>query len=81
MLNGWQRLWLLMCAVWGVFVVSIMFILTYTEDELGLADSVTWSDTAIRVLLVLTIWVLPCMAIYVLGVGMARWRRGHKGKS
>lgn len=43
MLNGWQRLWVLMCVLWGALVVSIMFILSYTEDELGLADSLTWN--------------------------------------
>lgn len=76
MLNGWQRLWILVCVLWGALVVSIFYVLLYTEGELGLADNVSWSDTALRVLLVLVMWAVPCLVIYVLAAGLARWRRG-----
>ena len=80
MLNGWQRLWILVCVLWGALVVSVFYVLLYTEGELGLADNVSWSDTAFRVFLMLVIWAVPCLAIYALGAGLARWRRSSKGK-
>ena len=58
MLNGWQRLWILVCVLWGALVVSIFYVLLYTEGELGLTDNVSWSDTALRVLLVLVMWAV-----------------------
>ena len=63
-LNGWQRLWLLASILWAV-------ILTLA----GMPDRGWTTQSA---LFVVRLWIVPVVAIYGFGLGLAWVRRGFR---
>jgi hypothetical protein len=67
--NGWQRLWLLASIVWAVVLVPLAGILQ--------SDG----PSATEALLVARLWIVPVVAAYGVGLGLAWVRRGFQVES
>ena len=65
-INGWQRLWLLASILWAVVILAL--------------SGIVQSDgpTAVEALLVVRLWIVPIMAVYGFGLGLAWVRRGFQ---
>jgi hypothetical protein len=62
-LNGWQRLWLLTSILWAVVILALA----------GMPDR-GW--TVQSAMFVVRLWIVPVMAAYALGLGLAWVMRG-----
>jgi hypothetical protein len=71
-INGWQRLWLFVSLLWAVVI-------------LALAGSFQSADQPVpnahMVLFVVRLWIVPVVAVYTLGLGLAWVRRGFRVES
>jgi hypothetical protein len=65
MTNGWQRLWLLASILWAVVILALV----------GIPDR---SMTMQSAMLVARLWIVPVMAVYALGLGLAWVMRGFQ---
>jgi hypothetical protein len=69
-INGWQRLWLLASIVWAVVILALAGVLQFDGDRtLPSADAV---------LFVVRLWIVPVVAVYGFGLGVAWVRRGFQ---
>jgi hypothetical protein len=64
--NGWQRLWLLASIVWAVVLLALSGILQSDGPR------------ANEVLFVVRLWIVPVVAVYGVGLGLAWVRRGFQ---
>lgn len=62
-MNGWQRLWALAAALWGLFVAGMMA--TLSSDPAAVAQR--WLSVAFG----LAFWLVPVTFAYALGVAVA----------
>ena len=62
--NGWQRLWLLASILWAVVLLALSGILQ--------SDGPTTNEA----LFVVRLWIVPVVAVYGVGFGLAWVRRG-----
>jgi hypothetical protein len=69
-LNGWQRLWLLASILWAVVILSLAGILQPDRDQ-----------TVQSALFALRLWIVPVVAVYGFGLGLAWVRRGFRVES
>ena len=63
--NGWQRLWLLASILWAVVILALA----------GMPDR-GW--TMQGALFVVRLWIVPVVAVYLFGLGLAWVRRGFQ---
>jgi hypothetical protein len=66
-LNGWQRLWLLASIVWAVVILLLAGRFQPDRDQ-----------TVQSVLFVVRLWIVPVVAVYGAGLGLAWVRRGFR---
>jgi len=66
-LNGWQRIWLLASILWAVVVLLLAGILQSDRDQ-----------TVEGALIVARLWIVPVVAVYGFGLGLAWVRRGFR---
>jgi hypothetical protein len=71
-INGWQRLWLLASILWAVVILVLAGILPF--------ESAT-APTATEALFVARLWIVPVLAVYGFGLGLAWVRRGFRAES
>ena len=69
-INGWQRLWLLASIVWAVVILLLAGILQFDGDQ-----TVPSANVA---LFVVRLWIVPVVAVYGFGLGLAWVRRGFQ---
>ena len=62
-LNGWQRIWLLASILWAVVILALA----------GMPDR-GW--TLHSSMFVVRLWIVPVVAVYALGLGLAWVMRG-----
>ena len=67
-INGWQRLWLLASILWAVVILVLAGILQFDGDQ-----TVPSANVA---LFVVRLWIVPVVAVYGFGLGLAWVRRG-----
>ena len=67
-INGWQRLWLFASMVWALAVLALAGVLQ--------ADGDRTVPSAREAALVVRVWLVPVVAVYVLGSGLGWVRRG-----
>jgi hypothetical protein len=72
-MNGWQRLWLLASVLWAVVILALAGILQSDGDH-----TVRSANAA---LFVVRLWIVPVVAVYVFGLGLAWVRRGFQVES
>lgn len=65
-LNGWQRLWLLVTVIWAIPWAVLIFADMQSGGDVGLASLAFW----------LSGWIIPSLALYALGLGVAWVIRG-----
>jgi len=64
-LNGWQRLWVVLSALW-TGVVACMLALAVQEHDDGW---IHWTPTLLA-------WIAPIASVYAIGAGVVWVRRG-----
>jgi len=69
-LNGWQRIWLLASILWAVVILSLAAI--FQPDR---------AQTVHSALFVVRLWIVPVVAVYGFGLGLAWVRRGFRARS
>ena len=67
-INGWQRLWLLASILWAVVI-------------LALAGPPDRGWTVQSAMFVVRLWVVPAVAVYALGYGLAWVMRGFQAEA
>ena len=67
-INGWQRLWLLASILWAVVILLLAGVLQ--------SDGVQSVPSANVVLFVVRLWIVPVLAVYGFGLGLAWVIRG-----
>jgi hypothetical protein len=72
-INGWQRLWLLASILWAVAILAVSGILQSDGDHA--------IPSANMVLFVVRLWIVPVVAVYALGLGLAWVGRGFQVES
>jgi hypothetical protein len=72
-INGWQRLWLLASTLWAGVILALAGILS--------SDSGRALPSADTVLFVVRLWIVPVVAVYGFGLGLAWVRRGFQVES
>lgn len=65
-INGWQRLWILASILWAVAILALAGI--FQSDR----------PSANEALFVVRLWIVPVVAVYGLGFGLAWVRRGFQ---
>ena len=68
-INGWQRVWLLASILWAVAILALAGRFQPNGDQ---APSMN------MVLFALRLWIVPVVASYALGHGLAWVRRGFQ---
>ena len=66
-LNGWQRIWLLGSILWAVVILLLAGILQPDRDQ-----------TVQSALFVVRLWIVPVVAVYGFGLGLAWVRADFK---
>jgi hypothetical protein len=69
-LNGWQRIWVLASILWAVVILLLAGILQPDRDQ-----------TVQSALFALRLWIVPVVAVYGFGLGLAWVRRGFRVES
>ena len=69
-LNGWQRIWLLASILWAVVILLLAGILQPDRDH-----------TVQSAVFVVRLWIVPVVAVYGFGFGLAWVRRGFRVES
>ena len=69
-LNGWQRIWLVASLLWAVVILLLAGILQPDRNQ-----------TVQNVLFVVRLWIVPVVAVYGFGLGVAWVRRGFQVES
>jgi hypothetical protein len=69
-ISGWQRLWLLVSILWAVAILLLAGIFQPDRDQ-----------TVQGVLFVMRLWLVPVVAVYGFGLGLAWVRRGFHVES
>ena len=69
-LNGWQRIWLLASILWAVVILLLAGILQPDRDQ-----------TVQSALFGVRLWIVPVVAVYGFGLGLAWVRRGFRVES
>jgi hypothetical protein len=69
-LNGWQRIWLLASILWAVVILLLAGILQPDRDQ-----------TLQSALFAVRLWIVPVVAVYGFGLGLAWVRRGFRVES
>jgi hypothetical protein len=69
-LNGWQRLWVLTSILWAVVILLLTGILQPGRDQIVQSA-----------LFVVRLWIVPVVAVYGFGLGLAWVRRGFRVES
>ena len=69
-LNGWQRMWLLASILWTVVILLLSGMLQPHRDQ-----------TVQGILFVVRLWIVPVVAVYGFGLGLAWVRRGFQVES
>ena len=72
-INGWQRLWVVASILWAVVVLLLAGILQ--SDGNQTAASATVAPFVVR------LWIVPVVAVYLFGLGLAWVRRGFQVES
>lgn len=72
-INGWQRLWLFASILWAVVILALAGILR--------SDSGQVLPSAEETLFVVRLWIVPVVAVYAFGLGLAWVRRGFQPES
>ena len=72
-INGWQRLWLFASILWAGVVLALSGILR--------SDSSQALPSANETLFVMRLWIVPVVAVYGFGLGLAWVRRGFHVES
>jgi hypothetical protein len=72
-INGWQRLWVLASILWAVVILLLAGILQFDGDQTV--------PSANEALLVFRLWIVPVVAVYGFGLGLAWVRRGFQIES
>jgi hypothetical protein len=72
-INGWQRLWLLASILWAVVILGLGGILQFDGDQAALSSS--------EAMFVARLWIVPVVAVYAFGLGLAWVRRGFQVES
>ncbi len=67
--NGWLRLWLFASILWAVVILALSGILR--------SDGPTTTET----MFVVRLWIMPVVAVYGVGFGLAWVRRGFHVES
>jgi hypothetical protein len=68
--NGWQRLWLLVSIVWAIVILVLAGALQVDGDQTV--------PSAKAALFVVRLWIVPVVAVYGFGSGLAWVRRGFQ---
>ena len=69
-LNGWQRIWVLASILWAVMILLLAGILQPDHNQ-----------TVQSALFALRLWIVPVVAVYAFGLGLAWVRRGFRVES
>ena len=69
-LNGWHRLWLLASILWAVVILALAGVLQYDGDQAV--------PSANGGLFLVRLWIVPVVAVYGFGHGLAWVRRGFQ---
>ena len=69
-LNGWQRIWLLASILWAVVILLLAGL--FQPDR---------GQTVQSALFVVRLWIVPVVAVYGFGLGIAWVRRGFRVES
>jgi hypothetical protein len=72
-INGWQRLWLLASILWAVVILVLAGVLQSDGNQTPPSVKV--------VLFVVRLWIVPVLAVYGFGLGLAWVRRGFQIES
>jgi hypothetical protein len=72
-INGWQRLWLLASVSWAAVLLVLGGILR--------SDGNQTVPSANEALFLVRLWIVPVVAVYGLGRGLAWVRRGFEVES
>ena len=72
-INGWQRLWLLASILWAVVILALAGIFQPHGDQVV--------PGANMVLFLVRLWIVPVVAVYAFGRGLAWVRRGFQVES
>ena len=67
-INGWQRLWLLGSILWAVVILALAGSFQSSGDQVVTSPNM--------VLFVVRLWIVPVVAVYAFGLGLAWVRRG-----
>jgi hypothetical protein len=68
-ISGWQRLWLLASILWAVVILALS----------GTLQS--HAATANETMFMVRLWIVPVVAVYGVGFGLAWVRRGFQVES
>jgi hypothetical protein len=69
-LNGWQRIWLLASILWAGVILLLAGSFQADRDQ-----------TFQSVVFVVRLWIVPVVAVYGFGLGLAWVRRGFQVES
>ena len=69
-LNGWQRIWVLASILWAVVILLLAGVLEPDRDQ-----------TVESALFAVRLWIVPVVAVYAFGLGLAWVRRGFRVES
>jgi hypothetical protein len=69
-INGWQRVWLLASICWAVVIVVLAGRFQPSGEQV--------IQSANMVLFAVRLWIVPVVAAYALGLGLAWVRRGFQ---
>jgi hypothetical protein len=72
-INGWQRLWSFASILWAVVILALAGILS--------SGSAQVQPSANEALFLVRLWVVPVVAVYGFGLGLAWVRRGFHVES
>jgi hypothetical protein len=71
--NGWQRLWILASTLWAVVVLALAGFFQFNVDQAV--------PNATMIVFLVRLWIVPVVAVYAFGLGLAWVRRGFQVES
>lgn len=72
-MNGWQRLWVLASVLWAVVILALAGAFQPGGDHVV--------PSASTLLFLVRLWIVPVVAIYAFGLGLAWVRSGFQIES